>query len=272
MSAGLADVTVPAPTAPRTGRVRGVEYTVLGEGLPVTVLAHGLAGTQAEVRPLAAKLPGTRVLLSFRGHGGSDPLVDGWDFDLLADDLLAVADATGATRALGLSLGAGALLRVLSRDPARFERLAFVIPASLDEARDDRATDWLLRLAAAMDADDVEGVADLLLMEVPPPVRERHGAQLLVRRRARALAGTVPPRPRGVVRPLQDLGELAAVTAPALVVGQHDDDLHPVGVARRLAAALPQARLLELPRGGVFWTAARETAEAVAEHLGHPAG
>lgn len=249
------------------GRVGGVEWSATGEGLPVTVFAHGLAGSQAEVRPLASRTPGTRVLLSFRGHGGSDPLVDGWDFDLLADDLLAVADATAATQAVGLSLGAGALLRALVRDPLRFDRVAFVMPASLDEVRDDRATDWLLRLAAAMDADDEAAVTDLLLAEVPDVVRHRTGARLLVQRRARQLAGSPPPRPRGQVRPLDDLSQLRRLTAPALVVAQVDDDLHPVSVARRLAAALPDAELVELPQGGVFWTCARETADLLAAHL-----
>lgn len=249
------------------GRVNGVEWTATGQGLPVTVFAHGLAGSQAEVRPLAAKTPGTRVLLSFRGHGGSAALEGGWDFDLLADDLLAVADAVGATGALGLSLGAGALLRAVTRDPHRFDRLAFVMPASLDQIRDDRATDWLLRLAAAIDASDEAAICALLLMEVPAAVRERTGARLLVQRRARQLVDTHPPRPRGQVRPLDDLGVLRAVTAPALVVGQVEDDLHPIEISRALARALPAAELLELPQGGVFWTAGRETAESIGAHL-----
>lgn len=254
------------PVAP-AGRVNGVDWTASGDGLPVTVFAHGLAGSQAEVRPLAAKTPGTRVLLSFRGHGGSDPLEDGWDFDLLADDLLAVADAVGATGALGLSLGAGALLRAVTREPHRFDRLAFVMPASLDQIRDDRATDWLLRLAAAIDASDEAAICELLLMEVPAAVRERAGARLLVQRRARQLVDTHPPRPRGQVRPLDDLGVLRAVTTPSLVVGQVEDDLHPIEISRALARALPAAELLELPPGGVFWTAGRETAEAIGAHL-----
>jgi 3-oxoadipate enol-lactonase len=254
------------------GRVAGVEWSATGEGLPVTVLAHGLAGSQAEVRPLGSKLAGTRVTFSFRGHGASDPLDGGWDFDLLADDLLAVADEVEATRAVGLSLGAGALLRALTRAPGRFERLAFVMPASLDRTRDDRATEWLLRLAAAIDASDEAAIGSVLLEEVPAAVRERTGAQLLVARRARQLAATVPPRPRGRVRPLESLAVLAAVTAPALVVGQPDDDLHPLAVAEQLAAALPRAALLEVAAGGVFWTAAREVAQAVADHLdGAPA-
>ena len=59
----------------------------------------------SETKPLAMPLKGTRVLFNFRGHGGSDALADGWDYDLLADDVRVIADHVGATGACGLSLG-----------------------------------------------------------------------------------------------------------------------------------------------------------------------
>ena len=171
--------TLAAPT-----RVGGVEVAVVGAGLPVTVFAHGLGGSSAETRPLALRTAGTRVLLTFRGHGASDTIPGGWSYDDLADDLRAVADAFDATAAVGLSLGSGALLRLLSRDPDRFERLAFVLPAALDETREDLATERLLRLADAMISGDEDRVVQLLLDEVPPQVRHRGGTRLLVDRRA----------------------------------------------------------------------------------------
>ena len=250
------------------GRVRGVAFTVVGSGGPVTVFAHGLGGSSAETRPLAARTPGTRVLLDFRGHGDSDALPDGWDYDLLADDLLAVADATGATQAVGLSVGSGALLRLLSRDPSRFERLAMVMPAALDEARDDGATQAIRRLGSAIDAKDVEAVTDLLLAELPEQVRVRRGVRLLLGRRAASLVTRPAPRPLRPDRPLHDRAVLSAVTAPALVVGQDEDPLHALDIAVELTAALPCAALLALPPGGVFWTAGLQTSRALARHLG----
>jgi hypothetical protein len=38
-------------------------------------------------------------------------------------------------------------------------------------------------------------------------------------------------------------------------------------VAERLVAALPQAELLLLEAGGVFWTATRQVQDALAAHL-----
>ena len=248
-------------------RVGGVDVTVVGAGLPVTVFAHGLGGSSAETRPLALRTPGTRVLLTFRGHGASDGIPGGWTYDDLADDLRSVADAFGATGAVGLSLGAGALLRLLSRDPDRFERIAFVLPAALDETRADLATDRLLRLADAMIAGDEDQVVRLLLAEVPAKVRNRGGTRLLVDRRAKQLLGSVPPHPRRPEAPLHDLAPLAAVRAPALVVGQAGDALHPASVADRLAGALPSGELLQLEPGGVFWTATRQVQDTLARHL-----
>lgn len=252
----------------------GLSWSVLGSGAPVTVFAHGLGGSCAETRPLAAKVPGTRVLLDFRGHGASPDLVDGWCYAELAADLLAVADTVGATRAVGLSLGAGALLRLLSAHPDRFERVAFVMPAALDLVGSGPGPSRLDRLGTAIDTADVDAVAAILLEEVPPVWRERNAVVRLLTRRARALCQRPAPWPR--LRddaPLADLADLDLLTVPALVVGQAGDRLHELEVARRLAELLPCAQLLALGEAGVFWSDAARTQLALAEHLagpGHP--
>ena len=250
-----------------SGTIGGVCFVVLGDGGPVTVFAHGLGGSVAETRPLAMRVGGTRVLLDFRGHGDSALLDDGWDYDLLADDLLSVADAVGATQAVGLSLGSGALLRALSRDPTRFSKLAFVLPAAIEGHRRDGATDRLLRLGAAISAQDARATADILLEELPLAVRERRGVDALVLRRASQLVLKPAPGPRSEDRPLHDRSLLAEITCPALVVAQTDDPLHPSDLAVELAGLLPSSELVVLPEGGVFWTAARDAQTALANHL-----
>lgn len=251
---------------PPSGVVAGVSFVVLGAGGPVTVFAHGLGGSIAETRPLATRVPGTRVLFDFRGHGDSEAQPEGWDYDSLADDLLSVADALGATQAVGLSLGAGALLRALSRDPTRFRKLAFVLPAAIDSTRRDGATERLHRLGAAIDAADARAVADVLLEEVPAAVRERRGVDALVLRRAQQLVTRPAPAPRCEDRPLSDRGILGTLGVPSLVVTQEGDDLHPADLGRSLARDL-DADLVELPEGGVFWTHAKRLQLALADHL-----
>lgn len=62
----------------------------------------------------------------FRGHGGSAPSIDRvCDVNVLADDLLAVIEAVGATRVhhVGVSMGALAGLAAALRSPDRFASL-----------------------------------------------------------------------------------------------------------------------------------------------------
>ena len=253
----------PAPS----GMIDGVSFVVLGEGGPVTVFAHGLGGSIAETRPLATRVAGTRVLLNFRGHGDSALLENGWDYDLLADDLLAVADAVGASQAVGLSLGSGALLRALSRDPDRFRKVAFVLPAVIDDTRRDCATERLHRLGAAIGRRDARGAADILIEELPEQIRHRRGVDALVLRRATQLVTRPAPAPRYEDRPLHDRAVLSRITCPSLVLAQVDDSLHPSDLAAELSAVLPSSELVVLPEGGVFWTAAREAQTVLARHL-----
>src|SRR3954452_15943123 len=116
-----------------------IDYLVTGSGDPVTVFAHGLAGSIAETRPLGSGVEGTRVFLHFRGHGASSAPESPWTYPALAAELRAVADHVGATRALGVSLGAGALTTLLGESPERFDRVVFFLPAVIDRPREDAA-------------------------------------------------------------------------------------------------------------------------------------
>jgi len=254
-----------------TTAVGPIDYLVTGAGEPVTVFAHGLAQSIAETRPLGSGVSGSRVFLHFMGHGRSGgPTAKGWTYVGLAEQLRAVAEATGATRALGVSLGAGALTRLVADEPERFARLVFFLPAVIDRPRAVAAQRRLRELAACLEADDVDGAAELLLAEQPAAVRRLQAAQVWVRRQARALAGTavieaLRTLPGAV--PLADRAALAAVRAPALVVAQPGDDAHPVAVAEELAAALPDARLHVFPAAGAIWLQRQQVRQLVAGFL-----
>ncbi len=249
------------------GKIEGVEFFVFGTGDPVTVFAHGLAGSVSETKPLAMPLKGTRVLFNFRGHGGSDALADGWDYDLLADDVRVIADHVGATGACGLSLGAGAILRLLTQTPHRFERLAFVMPAALDQPWTDGAIVRLRELGAAIEKGDRERLTEVLMSEVPEHLRELRVTRILLARRAAELAAMTPPAPARVDVPVPNLDALAAVAAPSLVLAQRGDRLHNVEVATRLSDALPHSVLHTLEPGGVFWTQSDITRDLLTEQF-----
>ena len=223
----------------------------------MTVFAHGFGGGIADTRPLGSGVTGTRVFFTFRGHGGSAPLPVDWSYRDLAADLRAVADAHRATRAVGVSLGAGALCRLAADRPARFERLVFFLPAVLDQPRPAPAGVRFVALAEAVAAQDDARLAAVVELEMPPAEVGSAAARAYVRQRVSAL------RAPGIGAQLRRLPRLTAVEtadalrvvdAPALVIGCEGDPLHPLAVAQRLAAALPDATLHTYPEPGVLWT------------------
>ncbi|HEU5109908.1 MAG TPA: alpha/beta hydrolase, partial [Micromonosporaceae bacterium] len=64
-----------------------------------------------------------------------------------------------------------------------------------------------------------------------------------------------------------DPAALGRVTARSLVIGCGGDEVHPVGVAERLAAALPDAELHVYDRPGVVWTARADLRERIGAFL-----
>ncbi|MEU5691422.1 alpha/beta hydrolase [Actinosynnema sp. NPDC020468] len=200
-----------------------------GSGLPVTLVGHGLGATPGEARVPASGLPGTKVVVTLPSHGDEPDAPEGyWDYRRIGRDLLAVAREVGATRAIGVSLTAGALVAALAEEPDAFERVALLLPAVLDEPRP------LLSREDAITS--VEGPPDYLA--------QRRWAFTRLDAALAQLPGQTPVADRAV---------LAAVRAPVLVIGAANDPLHPEEVAKATAAAFPNGRL-ELVES---WPAAR---------------
>jgi 3-oxoadipate enol-lactonase len=269
-----------APTRTLTTSSGRLEYLVTGTGSPVTVFAHGLGGSIADTRPLGSGVAGTRVFFHFRGHGGSTAQGVPWTYEELAAELRAVADHTEATRALGVSMGASALLRLLASTPDRFERLVFFLPAALDRPRPDSP---LARYRAVAEREGVDRVEELMLATLPPALGGVTEARTWVRGQAERLAS---PSLAGAFRsplaspaghtshpshvsqaPLTDKTALARVTVPALVIGQLHDPIHPAGVAADLAAALPAGQLRVFATSPALWLARRELRGQISRFL-----
>ncbi|MGH2723398.1 MAG: alpha/beta fold hydrolase [Actinomycetota bacterium] len=223
-------------------------FDVVGEGEPVAVVGHGLTGSRRDFALLAPFMPGTTVLFDFRGHGDSErPPAGAYTMDHFAGDVDRVAAAHGATAVVGVSLGGGATLRLLTRTPDRFERLVFLLPARLE--RSDAAHRRLLRLAALLESRSADEVADVIVAEEDamgvfdgaPGARDRRRAAILAMNR-----DGIPHAIRGCIDdpPIRDATPLAGVTAPALVIGQEGDPVHDAAVARELAGSLPNAELV----------------------------
>jgi pimeloyl-ACP methyl ester carboxylesterase len=195
--------------------------------------------------------------LHFRGHGRSSAPGLPFSYAELADELLVVQQRYSATQALGVSLGAGALLNAAASHPDTFERLVVIIPATVDRARTGVSVARVDAMASMAEAGDVDGLYELLLAEQPPALVERRVVKMWVRQQAERF---LVPELTQVMRqvpasyPLDDSAQLARLTMPVLVIGQDGDEAHPSWLARDLAEALPDATLEIFPPGGVVWT------------------
>ena len=119
-------------------------------------------------------------------------------------------------------------------------------------------------LADAVEANDPIAMGAALMRMQPAAARGRSDVRLWARRHAAdlggsAVSGALRHLPRQQVLP--SLDALGAVTASVLVLGQRDDEAHPIEAAEALAAAIPGARL-EVSDTPWVWgarTALRET-------------
>jgi pimeloyl-[acyl-carrier protein] methyl ester esterase len=228
-----------------------------GAGDPV-VLVHGWAYASGVFDDLAAVLARRRRVIrpDLRGHGRSSP----GPFTLpdLAGDLAALADALGLERAVvvGWSLGAQVALAALPRLRPRVAGLVLVSATPRFTLGDG----W----AHGLPAQSVEVLAHRVRRDPARAVsRFREGALVegelggADRTRAAALLAGLPLPERATALAGLDLlaredlrTALPGVDVPALVVHGERDPISPVGAGRALAAALPGARLVEIPGAG----------------------
>lgn len=237
--------------------------TVTGAGSPITLVAHGLGASLPESRALAGSLPGTRLFPQARGHGTAPaPVRPG--YGELADDLLLVADGHAATQALGTSMGAHTLLRLLSVHPDRFERLVLFLPAAIDTPVRRGPG-----LADALRARDREAVLAAVRQELlgleGPQVAAYAAARVDFLLASPGLPALLAALPDDV--PLRDRSLLASVTAEVLILGQEGDLLHPAHVARELAAALPRAELVIFEQPGAAFRERARLRSLISGHL-----
>ncbi len=224
---------------------------------PAIVLLHGLTATHRYVVMGSRTLErsGYRVIAyDARGHGSSTPAPDpgAYGYEQLADDLDAVLDTLGGTRAIlaGASMGAHTAVRLALRRPERVAALALITP-SFDPA-EQRSGEELARwdaLARGLRDGGVQGFVEAYdLSSVPEAWRamiERVLRQRLsAHEHPQAVADALEVVPRS--RPFEDMRELEAITVPTVVVASRDeaDPGHPLAVGERYAQAIADARLV----------------------------
>ena len=243
------------------------------------LLLHGFPhlGTLWDpMRAALAALPGahSREVLApdLRGFSG-EPVSPPHTIDRYADDLVALLDARGVERAVvcGLSMGGYVALAMWRRHPARVH--ALVLADTRAGADDEAQRGRRVELAARARAEGSEAVALAQLTgAVGKTTRARHPERveslraLMARVPVDAIVGALEAmRTRPDATPL-----LASITVPTLVIVGDEDVLTPPREARALAAAIPGARLVQIPGAGHVscWERPDTFAAALADFLG----
>jgi 2-succinyl-6-hydroxy-2,4-cyclohexadiene-1-carboxylate synthase len=218
------------------------------------VLLHGFAGTRHAWDLVADRLDPERyrpLALDLRGHGDARdarPIT----FEACAADV--VARAPERFVLCGYSLGGRVALHVALAHRRRVSRLVLVAStAGIEDPEmraERRASDE--RLAAETERGTIEEFADRWsrqpLFAGTPATALAFWRSDLLRNDPAALAAVLRGVGVGVMEPLWDrLGELEGIPV-TLITGERDGRYSAIG--RRLAAALPEARLLIVPGAG----------------------
>lgn len=218
-----------------------LSYDITGDG-PTVLQAHGLTSSRdaelalLDLRPLAAR--GRRLVrYDAAGHGRSagpdDP--ERYRWTALADDLLALLDAVGATEpvdAVGISMGTGTILTAAVRHPERFRRLVLALPPTAWETRAAQAGIYG-QMADLLEAHGWDALLELMAASTlaMPPVLAERGLTL----EPQLQPATAPAVLRGAA--LSDLPspeQVAALRMPVLLLPWAGDPGHPLSSADRL--------------------------------------
>lgn len=224
-----------------------------GGGIPV-LLQHGLCGSARQTAEAFPDDPALRLLtLDCRGHGES-PAGPHEDLSIatFADDVIALIESQSlAPVALGgISMGAAIALRIAVLRPELVRALLLVRPA------------WVTGAAPTNMQPNAE-VGALLRAHLPEQARAIFDRSATARRLATeapdnlaSLRGFFERQPLATTAELLTRisedgpgvtqSQLNALRVPTLVVGSQADAVHPMACAHTLAAAIPQARVVEV--------------------------
>ena len=248
-----------------------LHHEIEGQDDAPPLLLGGSLGASVRMWDWQAPLADSLRLVRFdhRGHGASAVPSGQYEIADLGRDVLELMDhlALGQASYCGLSLGGMVGMWIAAHAPERVDRLVLLCtsphmpPASM----------WRERAAAVLKAGSVEPLADSIVERwLTPEFARRHPD---VRARLRAMLVSSPPEGYaaccGAIERMDLRDDLAAITAPTLVVSGAEDPSTPPDRQALIAQAVPGARHEILDPAAHF--ASVEQADAVnqliLEHL-----
>jgi 3-oxoadipate enol-lactonase len=228
-----------------------INYDVSGpETGPAVVLHHPLATNLGTWDALTASLNKTYRVIRFdaRGHGASAAPPGPYNFETLADDVIAVMDHVGVKKAhfLGLSMGGmiGQYLGLLH--PARFHSLTLVSTSSATPAAGQAL--WDERIKNSIELGMASVVDGAMLRWVAPSVLS--GKPGLVQRLKSMITDTPAPGYAGwcgAIRHLNVTDKISGIKLPTLVVVGALDPATPPAAAEVIHKAIAGSQLVVIP-------------------------
>lgn len=237
---------VQVPGAKLFTRIDGAER---GEA-PWLVLSNSLAADHTMWDPQVPLLTSRYRVLRYdtRGHGRSDAPAGPYSFAMLVDDVIRIMDHHGVGKAtfMGLSLGGMTGLGLAIEHGGRIDKL--VCCDARADAPEPYVKAWDERLAVI----DKEGLRGILQATVErwlvPSFRAAHPE--VVAKIERMILETPVTGYKGCAEALKRLDylkDLGAIAVPTLFVVGAEDMGAPPEVMRRMAEAVPGAKLVIIP-------------------------
>ena len=246
----------------------GLAFEIAGAGDPIVLVHAGVADRRMwDPHWRAFTSAGRVVRYDLRGYGESLPPTGPWSHHA---DLLGLLDELGIRRAhlVGASMGAGIVVESALAQPSIAASLILVAPggALYGGATDDLRAFWHDEVEA-LDRGDLDAAVEVNLRTwVDGPNRApgdvARGVRRFVGRMQRDAFELPEWDPEGA--PETELeppahARLAEIRCPTLIVVGEGDQLASREAARRLAAEVPDAQLVEWPVVGHMLTLERPT-------------
>lgn len=201
------------------------------------------------------------IALDNRGIGQSDVPPGPYSMALMASDAAAVLDAAGIERAhvYGTSMGGMIAQEFALQYPRRVRSLIVGCTASGGPHAVQAAPEALQALTSGGMSPDEATEAIIPFLYDPATPRERIDEDMVIRKKWY-------PTPEGFMAQLQAIiaweaySRLGQITAPTLVIHGETDRLVPPENGRLIAARIPGAKLVMLPRAGHIFSTDQQTA------------
>jgi 3-oxoadipate enol-lactonase len=230
-----------------------INYQIDGpEGAPWIVLSNSLATTLAMWDQQAADLKAQYRVLRYdqRGHGETDAPAGRYTFEQLIADALGLMDALAIKKAHfgGLSMGGATALGFAQKHPDRLDKV--IVCDTPCQSTPTSTQQWEERIVVAQKQGMEALVEPTIGRWFPPAVLEAKPPHV---DKVRAMIRTTPVN--GFIGCAAALANhdyasaVATVTRPVLFMAGEKDGVTPTAM-RKLSAALPGSRYVELPGAG----------------------